>query len=306
MNVATGADHAPLWSVMIPVHNCADLLRRTLPQVVDQLGGRTDVEILVLDDGSADDPAAVVEQIGAGAVRYLPSPTRLGAVRNFNRCLSLAQGELVHILHGDDAVLDGFYPTMEQAADRHHDAVAFMCRSAIIDADDRQLTVTRRYRRGTGKWDQARRAVAVSNRVRAPSIVVRRSAYQAVGGFRTDLPHAADWDMWVRLSTHGPLVFVDEVLAHYRRHAGSDTAARIRTGANIRERITAIGIVMRHVPERERALLSRVALLYSTVFASRTAAGLARSRDWAGATIQTREAIRCLVQIPRGVAAEQD
>ena len=84
--------------------------------------------------------------------------------------------------------------------------------------------------KGTGVWTDALDAFAVSNRVRAPGIVVRRAAYERVGGYRTDLPHAADWEMWTRLAAHGPIVFVDQVLACYRRHDTSDTSARVRPG----------------------------------------------------------------------------
>ena len=46
--VATG--DRPTWSVVIPVHNCADYLARALPEVLAQLAGRTDAEIIVVDD----------------------------------------------------------------------------------------------------------------------------------------------------------------------------------------------------------------------------------------------------------------
>ena len=135
----------------------------------------------------------------------------------------------------------------------------------------RRLYVTRSYRKGTGVWTNALDAFAVSNRVRTPGIVVRRAAYEQVGGYRTDLPHAADWEMWTRLAAHGPIVFVDEVLACYRRHASSDTSARVRTGANIRERVTAIGVIGGHVAPNRRARTTRRALAYAVVFATRTA-----------------------------------
>ena len=122
-----------------------------------------------------------------------------------------------------------------------------MCRAEDVDADDRPTHTTRSYRRGTGVWADALESLAVSNRVRAPGIVVRRSAYERAGGYRTDLPHAADWEMWTRLAALGPVVFVDEVLAAYRRHAASDTSGRVRTGENVRERVRAIGVVLAHV-----------------------------------------------------------
>jgi GT2 family glycosyltransferase len=295
----TAADR-PRWSVVIPVHNCADYLAEALPEVLAQLADRDDAEIIVVDDSSGDDPARVVERLGRNRVQYRPNPGHLGAIGTFNRCLDLATGDLVHLLHGDDAVLPGFYPAMERAlADPM--SVAAVCRVRDVDADNQPLYVTRSYRKGTGVWTNALDALAVSNRVRAPGIVVRRAAYERVGGYRTDLPHAADWEMWTRLAAHGPVVFVDQVLACYRRHGASDTSVRVQTGANIRERVTAIGMIAGHLPPNRRAYTTRRALAYTVVFATRSALSSARTGHWSAAARQGREALRCVRLLPRGV-----
>ena len=290
----------PRWSVVVPVHNCAPFLADALTGVLAQLPA-VDSEVIVLDDDSDDDPAQVVEQVGRGRVRLVANPGRLGASTTFNRGLELASGEFVHLLHGDDAVLPGFYQAMGSALDTTT-ALAAICRVEDIDAANVPLYRTRSYRRGTGVWSDALEALAVSNRVRAPGIVVRRSAYELVGGFRTDLPHAADWDMWTRLAAHGPVVFVDQVLARYRRHPGSDSRARVLSGANIRERVSAIGVLAGYLEPRRRPWLTRRALLYAAVFATRTSLSLARSREWRAAGVQLAEATRCLVRLPGGMA----
>ena len=283
------------------MHDCAAYLAQALPGVLDQLADRDDVEVVVVDDASGDDPEGVVNHLGRGRTRYVRNPVNLGAVATFNRCLELAQGELVHLLHGDDLVLPGFYAAMEQALDAEPSALAVVCRAEDVTAEVVATHVTRSYRRGTGVWEDALGSLAVSNRVRAPGVVVRRRAYEQVGGFRTDLPHAADWEMWTRLAAAGPLVFVDEVLARYRRHGASDTSTRVQSGANVRERVTALGVVVAYAPPADQARLGRRGLAYATVFAARTAVQLARTGRRRGALRQLREAGRCLLLLPTGV-----
>lgn len=285
---------------MIPVHNCADYLAQALPEVVAQLADRDDTEIIVVDDASSDGPDRVVDRLGRGRVVYRPNPGHLGAIGTFNRCLDLASGEFVHLLHGDDMVLPGFYAAMEQALLEPSSGAA-TCRVRDVDADNKPLYTTRSYRKGTGVWANAFAAMVLSNRVRAPGIVVRRSAYEQVGGYRTDLPHAADWDMWTRLAAYGPIVFVDEVLACYRRHDTSDTSGRVRTGENVRERVTAIGVMGTYVAPDRRAMTTRKALAYAVVFAGRTALTLAKAGEWSAARRQGYEAVRCAGLLPRGV-----
>lgn len=292
------------WSVVIPVHNCAHYLADALVEVVEQLGERDDAEIIVVDDASSDNPEAVVRAVGKGKVRYERNAENIGAVRTFNRCIALSRGEIVHILHGDDVVLDDFYSTIENALEGTS-AVMAMCRTIDIDCGGATLYESRHYRRGTGVWEGAFAALSVSNRVRAPGVVVRRSAYEEFGPFRPDLPHAADWELWTRMASRGPVVFVDEVLACYRKHAESDTARRMVTGINIRERVTAIGLISGHVaPARRRATI-RKALLYSVIYAGRCAIAAAKRQRWRVASAQAREAARCLVLAPRASPVEE-
>src|SRR6266566_1236858 len=103
-------DGRPLWSVMIPTYNPrADYLEETLRSVLEQDPGPEQMQIEVVDDASADCPEDVVQSIGSGRVAFIRQPTNCGAIANFNTCISRSRGELIHILHGDDFVLPGFY-----------------------------------------------------------------------------------------------------------------------------------------------------------------------------------------------------
>lgn len=293
------SDEAPRWSVVIPVHNCADLLEVALGSVLDQVGGRSDVEIIVVDDGSVDHPETVVAALDpVGRVRFERNDVALGAVANFNRCLRSTSGELVHLLHGDDLVRDGFYDAMASAFD-HTGVIAAVCRTQYVDDAGAPGATTRSERNGTGRWTDAAETLAISNRIRPAAIVVRREAYERVGGFREDLPHAADWEMWMRLAVNGDIWFVDEALAGYRVHDASDTAARVRSGTNIRERRDAIRIVAGQLPEEHRRRAIRKALVYSAAFAARSSVAALRRRDLGTARAQLRESGTSLVSALR-------
>jgi glycosyltransferase involved in cell wall biosynthesis len=288
----------PTWSVMIPVHNCAALLEHALGEVVAQLGDRDDAEIVVVDDMSTDNPKEVVERLGGDAVRYVALSEPHGAIRNFNACVGLSRGRLVHLLHGDDGVLPGFYEAMETPL-LAGGAAAGVCRTRYVDDRGEPTVTTRSETSPSGWWNDAQATLAVSNRVRPAGIVVARDTYEAIGGYRTDLPHAADWDMWVRIAAHGPIWFVDEVLSLYRVHDGSDTTERMRTGENIKERIEAIDIVAASTPPEIRSRARRQALGYAAVYAMRTGLRRARRRDLAAAFAQCRAATSCVWAVAR-------
>ena len=283
----------PRWSVVIPAHNCAHYLTWTLQSVMGQLGCRTDAEIIVVDDGSTDRPHEVVDRVGGGRVAVVRSETPRGAVPNFNHCLAQASGELIHLLHGDDLVLPGFYDAMDRAFETPGLAAAF-CRTQHVDSHSNPMAVTRRYVHGGGVWGGALMALAASNRISTPSMVVHTDTYAAVGTFDETLPHAADWHMWARVAAHGPVYFVDQVLALYRVHEASDSSSRIRTGANMAERYSALEHVLKLLPRNVRPRLRRSAAALGCYYALRMTRRQLRAGNLGTAAVQAGWAARSL------------
>jgi glycosyltransferase involved in cell wall biosynthesis len=281
---------APSWSIVIPSYNCARYLPAALDGVLAQRPARV-AELEVVDDRSTDGTVAVLEGYRAAGVRVHVNAENQGPVGNFNRCVGRATGDLVHLLHADDEVLPGFYSRME-AGFAHEGVVAAVCRAEYVDEEGTPLGRTRSEQDESGIWRRARDVLTVSNRVRPAAIVVRREAYEALGGFRTDLPHAADWEMWTRLAYHGDVWFENAVLARHRVHAASDTAGRVADAANIAERAETIRLIAASYPSPHTRRLARQAMAYTAVFAGRTAFRLARQGAWGPARAQAAAALR--------------
>ncbi len=293
------AGSRPDWSVVIPTYECADLLDPCLRSVLAAQDERRHTEVVVVDDRSTDRPEDVVERIGAGRVEFRRNAENQGAVGNFNACLDAATGSWIHLLHGDDLVDPGFYEAAGRVFDEHPEVDVFVCRVTYVDDTGSPAETTRSEVPGSGVWTDALEANTISNRVRPCGIAARREVYDRVGGFRTDLPHGADWEMWVRMAASSTIWFEDRPLARYRRHDASDTAARVLTGANIDERLVCVDIIVEHVPEQDRRGRARRAHLYSTAFAVRLAGRLLRQRQFRGALAQLRGAGRTAMAAAR-------
>src|SRR5919108_3208423 len=133
----------PLWSVMIPTHNCAAYLRETLRSVLAQDLGPDLMQIEVVDDCSVqDDPAAVVAELGRGRVAFYRQGRNVGHCRNFDTCLQRSRGRLIHLLHGDDCVRVGFYQTMEAVFEVNPEIGAAFCRYISIDECGNWLAIS--------------------------------------------------------------------------------------------------------------------------------------------------------------------
>jgi glycosyltransferase involved in cell wall biosynthesis len=271
---------------MIPTYNCARFLDKTLQSVLDALPP-SDIEIVVVDDCStADDPEAVVARVGAGRVRFSRNEKNLGATATFNRCLTLARGHFVHILHGDDAVMPGFYAQVERALAGAPDAGACACRAVRIDEDGRQIAVD-------GPLAEAQatsQALFRRNTLTAPAVVVRREVVERVGGFHPDLVHSADWDLWKRIALVSRIIVVDEPLFLYRMHSGQDTSRLVKTATNTRDAARAIALSRAYTDDPKLLGALPEARLGVAVNAVKTAARFALSRDFQACRAQLRVA----------------
>jgi len=93
------SSHQPLVSVLIPVYNSASWIGETLTSVLSQT--HTNIEIIVIDDGSTDDTVAIVRRFAAPNLK-LAQQQNFGQSSALNHGLDLAQGDYIQYLDGDD------------------------------------------------------------------------------------------------------------------------------------------------------------------------------------------------------------
>lgn len=211
------SSQAPAVSVIVPTHQRRRLVVRAVESVLSQLF--QDLELIVVDDGSTDGTGRDLATFG-DSVRLLQQPNR-GAAAARNTGLAVARGELVAFLDSDNSWLPEHLALLVDALDQNPEAVLS---SSLAE-------------RSRGK-PQARSAAA---RVREPlprlligntvgslsTVVARREAVIAAGGFNESLRVAEDADLWVRLAIGGgPFVFVPRPTVLKGYGAGSLLATR--------------------------------------------------------------------------------
>ena len=242
----------PLWSVMIPTHNCAAYLRETLASVLAQDPGANIMQIEVVDDCSTrDNPAEVVEELGRGRVEFYRQSNNQGYISNFETCLQRSRGYLIHLLHGDDYVRAGFYSNLQRAFDAKPEIGAAFCRCLYIDEQGDWQGLSPLEQSTSGLVTDWLEKIAAGQRLAPPSVVVRREVYERLGGFNRRLSCAGeDWEMWVRIATRYPFWFEVEPLAAYRmKRAGSLTAGSSASGKLARDMRKATEIVESYLPD---------------------------------------------------------
>lgn len=250
----------PLWSVMIPTYNCANYLKATLESVLQQDPGPDVMQIMVIDDCSTqDDPEAVVREVGRGRVEFYRHPQNVGMTKNFQTCLELSRGYFIHQLHGDDQVRSGFYQKLQDVLEADPQLAAACTRTLFVDDEDNPLELTALERQSSGILGQDfLHRMACVCRIMTPSIVVRRSIYEELGGFDHRLRYASeDWEMWSRIATKYPVWYEIEPLSIYRKHSSSLTKRNLTNNVYIQDVYKASQIIHSYFPSKLPSQVSK-------------------------------------------------
>ncbi len=225
---------------MPPVANAAPFLPGAIDSVLAQT--YTDFEVVVSDDASEDETPSICREYDDPRFRATRSDRPLGQSVNWNRCLNLATGEYVILLHADDGLLPGYLERAVGVLDVHEDVALVHCAVQHVDELDHQLVTQRLFEADTvDRGDETLRRLLFDGCVICPAgVLVRREAYETVGRFTDKIVWGVDWHMWTRIAMWHAVAYLSEPLAIYRDHTQSGTAAVMASGRNARDERWAI------------------------------------------------------------------
>ncbi len=220
----------PLVSAAIITHNRARYLADAITSVLAQTV--TDVELIVVDDGSTDETADVVAPY-LDRIRYVRQQRR-GKAAARNAAVELARGELIAFCDSDDS----WYPDRlerQLAALKQRPAVGMVHGHVDVMSSDGiplpDRTSAMRTLFGAAHEPQATYAsYAFDCRCMSSTILVPRSVFDVVGLYDCELP-IEDYDFYLRLVLEYDVLFLDgPALAKYRVHDEKTTDYELGTG----------------------------------------------------------------------------
>jgi glycosyltransferase involved in cell wall biosynthesis len=171
-------------------------------------------EIIVVDDGSQDNTRQLVESYPPDRVRYFWRPNGgLSAARNSG--VQQTTSPWVGFLDADDRWEPRKIELQVRAVEANPGAV--LCYTGKIVAFPGDVVVTTTPFPPDRLWPRMR----YENNITPSTVIMRRDALEAAGGFDEKLRACEDWDLWVRLGPQCKMVTVDEPVTWYRMTEGS-------------------------------------------------------------------------------------
>jgi glycosyltransferase involved in cell wall biosynthesis len=208
----------PRVSFVVPCYKHGHFLVECVNSILQQSFG--DFEILIMDDCSPDDTPAIAASIRDPRVVHVRNERNLGHIANYNRGISLARGEFIWLINVDDYLLRPYVlQRYVEALDKTPSASYVFCPSMQVSGSRalRPQGVNGTTDRVFSSEEFLKRLL-LENQVSTPSVMVRRSSYDAVGLYETDLPVAGDWFQWCRHAFQGDVLYFAEPMVCYRLH----------------------------------------------------------------------------------------
>jgi hypothetical protein len=222
----------PTVSVVVPCYRYGRFLPACVRSVLDQDG--VDVRVLVIDDASPDDSAEVAARLAEAdeRVEVRRHAVNRGHIATYNEgLLEWAEGDYSVLISADDLLTPGALARATSLLEANRTA-GFAYGPVVYWRDDAPLPAARTTPTGATVWpgrEWLRIVCGLAHTpVTSPEVVVRTALQRRIGGYRPDLPHTADAEMWMRFAVHADVGYVRGAdQAYYRFHATNMTTERV-------------------------------------------------------------------------------
>jgi glycosyltransferase involved in cell wall biosynthesis len=207
-------------TIVMPVYNGAKYIRRA----IDSLLGQTykDFELLIINDGSTDTSADIVNSYKDPRIKLLTNPKNMGLVETRNRGVKEAGTEFVGFLDADDIAMSDRLEKQIYFLDAHSEVILLGGCAVHIDSDGNKTGTT---------WNEAVPSeempieLLFRNCFVQSTVLMRKDRIPEVL-YRSGFAPAEDYDLWVRLARIGQVANLPDVLVKYRVHSTNTSSIK--------------------------------------------------------------------------------
>ena len=211
----------PLVSIIVPSYNQGQFIRRTLQSILSQ--DYRPIEVIVIDGASTDETVSVLQEFSSAPELQWVSEPDSGVVEAVNKGFARARGEIGAIQSSDDFYLPGAVSAGAGALLANPELAFAFGDVAKVDAEGRELSRT-----ALAPFS-LENVLTAATWIPQPSTFFRMGLAKRLGGWRSEVPYAADTDLWLRMALQAPALKIDRLMAERSMHE----AQRDTQGARI-------------------------------------------------------------------------
>ena len=203
----------PMVSVVMSVFNGERFLREAVESILRQ--SLREFEFIIIDDGSTDHSSSILDSYHASDARVkVYHEEHRGLIGSLNEGCRLAQSKYIARMDADDIAGKDRLKRQLVFMDAHPEVAVVGGAVEWIDATGNSLG-THRY---PAEDRQIKATLLEGSALWHPTVMFRRKAFVSVGGYRSIVVDAEDYDLWLRLADHFQLANLEDVILKYRLH----------------------------------------------------------------------------------------
>lgn len=203
-------------SVVIPLYNKEKSIASTLRTVLNQTF--SDYEIVIVNDGSTDGSVEEIEKVQDDRIRLVHQPNA-GVSAARNRGIEEAKGDLIAFLDADDEWKPEYLATQYHLFQKYPECSVFACNYEFRDVSGKVTPTLIHKLPFVGEDGILSNYFEVASCSHPPicsiSVMVKKQAMQAIGGFPIGITHGEDLLTWARLAVRNKIAYTRQVLAIY-------------------------------------------------------------------------------------------
>ncbi|MDB5309388.1 MAG: glycosyl transferase family protein [Gemmataceae bacterium] len=209
--------------VIVPCYNYGRYLRECVGSALSQEG--VDVRVLIIDDCSTDDGAAVGRALAVEDVRveFRRHETNRGHIATYNEGIDWLSSAYCMLLSADDVLCPGALARAAAVMDAHPEVGLTHGRCIRTDrpAAGQHLVTDPGVSIQTGAEFVRSICETATNVIETPSVVGRTTVQKTAGYYRAELPHAGEMELWFRYAARSSVAALQAHQAFYRTHANN-------------------------------------------------------------------------------------
>ena len=199
-------------TIITPCYNAAEFVRETLQSMKAQTSN--DWECIIVNDGSTDDSAAIIEEEikNDDRFRVVSTTENRGVSSARNTAIKLASTEYILPLDADDKLMPSAISKFVEYTEMYPDASLIVPQVLMVKDDGSEILSPRTWK----GYESLKSSCSPNN-----TSLFKKSDWERVGGYREKTMYE-DWEFWIRLLyKNDNVINIPEVLVIYRKHEGS-------------------------------------------------------------------------------------
>lgn len=206
----------PLVSVVIPCYNHEQFVQDSIQSVIDQT--YKNIELIIIDDGSKDSSVEKIQEMLESCkqrfVRFeFRSRANIGLSATFNEGLEWCNGEYFTANASDDILLPKKTEIQVKFLEENRKIPAVSGGVKQIDENSKEISKVIK----NNRFYKFKEIIMHEHYLPAPAQMMRMNVVKDIGGYDSNL-FIEDWYMWLKLSMHGDIYYMNDVLCFYRSH----------------------------------------------------------------------------------------